>query len=116
MTRRNAHTAPLKPAVFQILLAITAGPRHGLGIADEIDAITGHAVRIGPGTLYRSLKQMTAAGLIREIRAEPGADPRRRFYAITSQGRLVLEADAVRYDRLARLARKRGVLPAQAQS
>ena len=116
MNRRSSST-PLKPAVFHILLALSAGPRHGLGIADEIEALTSGAMRLGPATLYRSLGKMSDAGLIRETRApEPGADPRRRFYAMTASGRVALEADAALYDRLSRLARRRGVLPAQAQS
>ena len=104
---------PLKPAVFHILLTLAGDDRHGLGIADEIEAITGGAVRLGPGTLYRSLKQMAADGLIRESRVrDTDVDPRRRYYALTDAGREALETDAVRYDRLSRLARKRGVLPA----
>jgi DNA-binding PadR family transcriptional regulator len=109
--KKQSHR-PLKPAVFHILLALAEEQRHGLGIADEIEEITAGALQLGPGTLYRSLKQMTASGLIREVRA-PGndADPRRRYYSLTEAGRHALEADAVRYDRLSRLARKRGVLP-----
>ena len=104
---------PLKPAVFHILLALARDERHGLGIADEIEEITGGAVRLGPGTLYRSLKQMAANGLIRESRTrDADVDPRRRYYTLTEAGRHALEADAARYDRLSRLARKRGVLPA----
>jgi DNA-binding PadR family transcriptional regulator len=109
---KKASQRPLKPAVFHILLSLAGEQRHGLGIADEIEAVTGGAVRLGPGTLYRSLKEMTARGLIRETRApDDDADPRRRYYAITDAGRHALEADAVRYDRLSRLARKRGILP-----
>jgi len=117
MSKRTEPSAPLKPAAFHILLTLSGGPCHGLGIADEVEEITGGAVQLPPGTLYRSLKEMTAGGLIRETRA-PGsdADPRRRYYAITESGRAALQADAARYDRLSRLARKRGVLPAQAQS
>ena len=111
MKRRERR--PLKPAVFHILLALAGEERHGLGIADEIEQATGGAVRLGPGTLYRSLKQMAADGLIRELRVrDPDVDPRRRYYALTDAGRDALEADAIRYDRLSRLARKRGVLPA----
>ncbi len=111
MTKRTHR--PLKAAVFHILLALANEPRHGLGIADEVDAITGGAVRLGPGTLYRSLKEMAADGLIREARSRDGEiDPRRRYYALTDAGRHALEADAARYDRLSRLARKRGILPA----
>ena len=117
MSKRTEPSTPLKPAAFHILLTLSGGPRHGLGIADEVEEITGGAVQLPPGTLYRSLKEMTASGLIRETRApESDADPRRRYYAITEPGRAALQADAARYDRLSRLARKRGVLPAQAQS
>jgi len=117
MSKRTEQSAPLKPAAFHILLTLSGGPCHGLGIADEVEEITGGAVQLPPGTLYRSLKEMTAGGLIRETRApESDADPRRRYYAITESGRAALQADAARYDRLSRLARKRGVLPAQAQS
>lgn len=107
--------APLKPAAFHILLALAGGERHGLGIADEVEAITDGAIQLGPATLYRTLKELAAAGLIREVRVRGAdADPRRRYYSLTETGRQALRADAVRYDRLSRLARKRGVLPAQA--
>ena len=110
MKKRNHR--PLKTAVFHILLALSDEHRHGLGIAEEIEQITAGALQLGPGTLYRSLKEMTASGLLKEVRAPgPHADPRRRYYALTEAGRQALEADAVRYDRLSRLARKRGVLP-----
>ena len=116
MSKRTEPSTPLKPAAFHILLTLSGGPRHGLGIADEVEEITGGAVQLPPGTLYRSLKEMTASGLIRETRApESDADPRRRYYVMTEAGRAALQADAARYDRLSRLARKRGVLPAQAQ-
>jgi DNA-binding PadR family transcriptional regulator len=56
---------------------------------------------------------MAADGLIRELRMrDADVDPRRRYYALTDAGRDALETDAIRYDRLSRLARKRGVLPA----
>lgn len=117
MSKRSEPVPPLKPAAFHILLTLSGGPRHGLGIADEVEEITAGAVQLPPGTLYRTLKEMTANGMIRETRApESDADPRRRYYAITEPGRAALQADAARYDRLSRLARKRGVLPAQAQS
>lgn len=110
--RKKGAQRPLRPAVFHILLALANEQRHGLGIADEVEAITGSAVRLGPGTLYRCLKEMAVEGLIRETKAPEGdADPRRRYYALTEAGRHALEADAARYDRLSRLARKRGILP-----
>jgi DNA-binding PadR family transcriptional regulator len=112
-----SQTPPLKPAVFHILMSLAAGDRHGLGIQDEVEELTGGAVQLPPGTLYRCLKEMAAGGLIREVRSPgAGADPRRRYYSLSAPGRAVLEAEVARMDRLARLARRRGVRPAQAHS
>ena len=112
----RTRTTPLKSAAFHILLSLAGESRHGLGIADEVERITDGAVRLGPATLYRSLKEMAAVGFIREVKArDADADPRRRYYAITAAGRAALEADAARYDRLSRLARQRGVLPGHIQ-
>lgn len=113
MTGRSRDRQPLKPAAFHMLLALAAEPRHGLGIADDVEAMTAGSVQLGPATLYRTIKELAAADLIREVRRRDG-DPRRRYYALTDSGRLALQADAARYDRLSRLARQRGVLPAQA--
>ena len=112
MPPRARDRPPLKPAAFHILLALAAEPRHGLGIADEVESITAGAVQLGPATLYRTIKELASAELIREVRRRDG-DPRRRCYALTDAGRQALQADAARYDRLSRLARQRGVLPAQ---
>lgn len=113
MNRRAPEYQPLKPAAFHILLALAAEPRHGLGIADEVEAMTAGAVQLGPATLYRTIKELAAGDRIREVRRRDG-DPRRRYYALTEGGRQALQADAVRYERLSRLARQRGVLPVQA--
>ena len=104
---------PLKPAVFHILLALSEGERHGLGIADEIEALTEGAMKLGPGTLYRSLKVMAKDGLVRPA-GHPGVDedPRRKHYRVTKKGREALEEEAARFERVVRAARRKKVLPA----
>jgi DNA-binding PadR family transcriptional regulator len=104
--------ALLKPAVFHILLALSENAQHGLGIADAVEQATDGAVRLGPGTLYRSLKEMVRNGLVCEIPPPAeGEDPRRKFHKITEGGRAVLEAEAGRYQRIVEVARERQVLP-----
>ena len=104
--------APLKPAVFHILLALSEKSQHGLGIADRVERATDGAVRLGPGTLYRSLKEMTREGLVCEIPAPAeDEDPRRKFHRLTEAGRAVLEAEAMRYQRIVDVAKERQVLP-----
>jgi len=107
--RPSQPSAPLRPPVFHILLALSAGDLHGLGIAEEVERASGGSVELGPGTLYRSLAEMTEAGLIRSARApEKGADPRRKHYSLTAAGRTAVTAEARRLQQLvgAALARK----------
>src|SRR6185437_4699603 len=105
---------PLSPAVFQILLALANGERHGYGIMQEIAAATEGQMRIGPGTLYRSIKQMLAAGLIAELDERPDPaldDERRRYYRLTGFGRRVAQAETQRLAQLVRAAKARQLLP-----
>jgi DNA-binding PadR family transcriptional regulator len=102
----------LRPAVFHILLALTQGELHGLGIAESVQDTTSGAVLLGPGTLYRSLKEMTRDGLVRPVAApSEDEDPRRRFYAITARGREVVAEEASRLADIVDFARARNVLP-----
>jgi DNA-binding PadR family transcriptional regulator len=103
-------SAMLRPAVFHILLALSAGDRHGLGIADEIEEASGGTMQLGPGTLYRSLAEMVDAGLIRSVKGHAESDPRRKPYRITPAGRAALSAEASRLARLVGAARARKVL------
>lgn len=106
---------PLRPPVYHILLALLGRDRHGLGIADEIERASEGAVELGPGTLYRSLSDMVNARLIREVAAPSAdADPRRKYYRITEEGRELLERETARLDRLVETARAQGALPQRA--
>lgn len=105
-------TPPLRPAVFHILLALSARDLHGLGIADAAEEASEGTLELGPGTLYRSLSEMTDSGLVRQVEApEADADPRRKYYRITAPGREVLAREAARLKRLVDTARDRNVLP-----
>lgn len=106
---------PLRPAVLHILLALSGGDLHGLGIADEVERGSDGVVELGPGTLYRSLAEMTDAGWIRGVPAPTDdADPRRKYYGLTEAGRRLLRAEVARLDRLVGRARakKTAVEPA----
>lgn len=105
-------TIKLKPAVFHILLALASRDLHGLGIAEAVAEATAGDVVLGPGTLYRSLKEMARDGLIDETMAPDGEeDPRRRFYTITQAGRVAVQNEATRLERLVDVARASRVLP-----
>ena len=109
--------SPLSRSVFHVLLALSAGPNHGLGIADDVEAETDGAISLGPGTLYRALKQMVERGLIVETPApDADADTRRRHYRLTPLGREALHAEAERYRKLVATLDERNVIPGDAAS
>lgn len=101
--REPRELLPLTPAVLQILLALADEERHGYGIMQEVEARTEGETRLGPGTLYGSIKRMLADGLIEESDERPDPvmdDQRRRYYRITDFGRKVAGAEAQRLARL----------------
>jgi len=104
---------PLTPAVFHILLALADGEKHGYAIMQEVEANTGGAVTMGPGTLYGSIKRMLAAGLIEESDERPDPDlddQRRRYYRLSGLGGQVVEAEAQRLAALVSLAKAKQVM------
>lgn len=104
---------PLTHAVFHILLALADGEKHGYAIMQEVEAHTGGAVAMGPGTLYGSIKRMLAAGLIEEAddRADPDLDTQhRRYYRLTGLGGQVVAAEAQRLAALVSLAKAKHVM------
>lgn len=104
---------PLTPAVFYILLALSEGERHGYGIMQEVAALTRGAVKMGPGTLYGTIKRLLAAGLVEEVeeRADPTlGDERRRYYRLTEQGGILVRAEARRMEDLVTAARRKSLL------
>ena len=114
VTRDPEALLPLTPAVFHILLALADGERHGYGIMQEVAARTDGKLRMGPGTLYGSIKRMLADGLIEESAARPDPmldDERRRYYRLTGFGRRVAMAEAERLAGMVDVARAKRLLP-----
>lgn len=104
---------PLTPAMFHILLALADGERHGYGIMKEVAERSESRVRLGPGTLYGSIKRMLAEGLIEETDRRPDPeldDGRRRYYRLTQFGHRVAVAEAERLARLLGMAQAKRLL------
>lgn len=104
---------PLPPVTFHILLAVSGEDRHGYGIIQDVEARTGGALRLGAGTLYRSIARMVEQGLLVETgeRRALDDDQRRRYYRITPFGRAVARAEMGRLTDLVRLAKASGLSP-----
>ena len=112
-----ADLLPLPPVTLHILMALSDEDRHGYAIIQHVSERTGGAVRLGAGTLYRSVQRMLEQGLILETDERPAPDEddeRRRYYRITPFGREVAGAEAERLSGLVKLARASGFVPKRA--
>ena|SRR5215510_4519158 len=109
---------PLKPLVFQILLALVEGERqparsgraetrdgrHGWALVRDVQQRGGfHDVM--PGNFYRTLRGMLADGLIEEAQGRErargrDAGDRRRYFRLTASGTEAVTAEARRLEAL----------------
>jgi DNA-binding PadR family transcriptional regulator len=112
-TQSSQDHLPLTPAVYNILLALADGEKHGYGIMLEVDSNTAGIVQMGPGTLYGSIKRMLKAGLIEESDERPDPkldDQRRRYYRLTGSGQSVLRLESERLASQVAIARAKNLL------
>jgi DNA-binding PadR family transcriptional regulator len=96
----SASISPLSTAAQYILLALADRDLHGYGIVQEIPELSEGSYRLGPGTLYDTLKKLMDAGFVVDAPRQPKAGDDRRFYRITGEGRKVLSAEIARLKNL----------------
>ncbi len=104
----GSSSEPLTPAVFHIALALADGAKHGYAIMQDIERQTNGALKLGPGTLYGTLKRMLADDLVEEA----GEEDRRRYYRLTTLGRRTARAEAARLQASVLEAQAKKLLPA----
>ena len=104
---------PLTPAVFHVLLALADGERHGYAIMQEVAQHTEGRIKMGPGTLYGTVKRLLEIRLIEESGERPDPeldDERRRYYRLTALGQRVVKAEALRYAEMVEVAREKRLI------
>jgi DNA-binding PadR family transcriptional regulator len=102
---------PLRPSAFAVLAALADGPLPGIDVLEAVNATVPGSPLLGPGTLYRLLRELRHEQLI--ARVETGAaDERQAHHDLTPLGRAVLRAEVTRHRRTLDLAdgRSRGGL------
>ncbi len=99
---RRSPDPPLSSKVFHVLLALGEAPHHGYGLKKAVRDRTAGMHDLDPGGLYRLIARLERDGWIRETESPASDDdPRRRYYALTPQGRAALQAEARRISALA---------------
>ncbi len=91
-----AHMA-LTEAVYYILLSLLQ-PRHGYGIIQNVQSLSGGRVRLAAGTLYGALNTLLEKGWIDALPEEQ--DSRKKEYIITQAGRAALAEEWQRLQEL----------------
>ena len=102
---------PLRPVVLGILLSLNDQDRHGYAVMKDVNQRLESTALLGPGTLYRTLKELREQGLIeRSQEHTSGEDNRRQYYTITHFGRRVAQAEASRMSAVVEAAKAGGLL------
>ena len=87
----------LTEAVYYILLTLLR-PRHGYGIMQMVEGLTGGRLRLAAGTLYGAISTMLDKGWITALPGE--SDSRKKEYRITEAGLTVLRGELERLEEL----------------
>jgi DNA-binding PadR family transcriptional regulator len=90
---------------FSILMALSLKPRHGYEIMQQVDDDSLGKIKLGPGSLYTAIKQLSENGLIEEVTEVE--DSRRRYYRLTKKGWEKLNAEINYFDNTLKLAKQR---------
>src|SRR5687767_9202349 len=83
-----------------ILKALQHEPRHGLGIADRIQQISGDVLRVEQGSLYPALYRLEAEGWIKAEWGISDNNRKARYYELTAAGRKQLTAEKEHWARI----------------
>lgn len=111
MPKQKLH--PLPSAAFQILLSLVDEDLHGYGIMRQVANQTDGRMRLGPGTLYSSIRTLLEEKFIDEVDMREDSrlgHERRRYYRLTAAGRKLARSEAGRLADLLRVARAKKIL------
>ena len=87
----------LTEAVYYILLSLIT-PRHGYGIIQNVEMLSGGRVRLAAGTLYGAINTLLEKNWISALPGEK--DSRKKEYIITGDGRQALSNELKRLQEL----------------
>lgn len=112
--RDSQDIPPLTPTMFEVLIALADGEKHGYAIIKEVSRRTGGRTVLSAGTLYTIIRRFEGDGIIEESSNRPDPaldDERRRYYRLTDFGRKAARAEADRMETVLAMARAKNLIP-----
>lgn len=76
-----------------ILRQLSEGDSYGYQINKKVSEVSGGSFEMKEATLYTAFRRLEGAGLIRSYWGDENTGARRRYYAITEEGRQRLAQD-----------------------
>ena len=98
---------PLTPSQFFVLFALAEGEKHGYRIMQDVRALSGGTLRMGPATLYTTIQKLSDERFIEEISGK--ACDRRRIYRLSQSGKRLLDAEFSRQHEVLLLAKRKRI-------
>jgi transcriptional regulator len=81
-----------------VLQTLTVRPLHGYAIAQQIEALSGDALRVEQGSLYPALERLQKRGWVSSKWGESPTGRRARYYTLTATGRKQLGNEISSFD------------------
>lgn len=103
---KNPTSNQVSEQVFYILLSLSTGRKHGYAILKDIESLSENALILSTSTLYGALIRLEEQGIVQRVLVKEQVAPGlpRKVYELTPQGIEVLQNEAERLKRMARLA------------
>ena len=83
-----------------VLKTLELEPRHGVGVADRIEQITGGTFVVKPGSLFPALHRLEQEGYTRGEWGETPEGRRAKYYRITAAGQRQLATEKKNWARI----------------
>lgn len=83
-----------------VLKTLELEPRHGVGIADRIQQISGGTFVVKPGSLFPALHRLEQDGYLKGEWTQTPEGRRARYYRLTAAGQKQLSAEKKNWARI----------------
>ena len=83
-----------------VLRTLNAGPRHGWGIAQNIQQVSGDVLQVNQGSLYPALHRLEQQGLVTSQWGASDNNRQAKYYELTKAGRKQLLEETASWERL----------------